>query len=454
MPSPAALDDLQMTDFVTTGVHSLHTHLSADALATICDRTRQIFEDEGNPGNAILQRVPVLHDLFRQPHVQGAIQSLLGPNYRLCCHRHPHLTKAGSADQGWHQDGTPRKFAGWSRPWRRHHHTRQLLVIFFPHDTPLEMGPTGIVKGSQYYNRKQEGLTEIETPLVSAAGTLHLADFDIWHRARANQSDRDRMMIKFVLRRTHEPSAATWQHEAGFEPDFDAIAAANVGEDARTLARLPQTWRAAWRWYTTGHTTPDEATRDGAMKKIIERIMGDDETASIEACYELAHFGERAVNAMVEALCSANEAHRETAAVALSALGRTAVPALMELGKHQDPWIRASSVDTLGDIGLDAIAALPMLAEALRDTDPWVRHNAAAAIGNLGVAGAGAHEALLDATKDTEGWVRYNALSALLNLGLHDDDSREALRRMGTDAANQVSWLARDTVEQLELAAR
>jgi hypothetical protein len=456
MPHPAALNDSQMARFVTSGVHSLDTGLGDAALQGICDRTREVFETEGNPGNAILQRVPELHEIFRQPNVVGAITSLVGPNFRLCCHRHPHLTKAGSADQGWHQDGTPRKFTGWSRPWRRHHHTRQLLAIFFPHDTPLAMGPTGVVEGSQYYNRRHEGLTDIETPLASRAGTLHLADFDVWHRARANQSDRDRMMIKFVLRRTEEPLAPSWCHEEGFTPDFDAIAQANVAADARTMAKLPRTWRAVWRWYCAGRTTPAPATGDGSMKAIIDRVMGEDEAASIEACYELATHGERAVGAMVEALCSANEQHRETAAVALGALGAAAVPALVRLCAHSDPWVRASSVDTLGDIGLDAVAALHTLCDALRDADPWVRHNAAAAIGQIGTTShsSEARKALLDATNDHEPWVRYNALSALLNLGLGDQQTRKTLEQMSGDHANQVSWLVRDTVEQRDLAAR
>ena len=182
------LDDAAMARFIATGYHLVQPDIDADVLTGICRLTHRATKTDSNPGNAIYDRVPPLQEVFTHPQLVGALTSLLGPGYRMECHRHLHLTQPGSAMGGFHQDGTPRAFKGWNRPWRRWHRPRKLIAVFFPHDVPPEMGPTSLIPGSHYCDRRPDRLEELEMPLVSPAGTVALAHHAIWHRARANAS--------------------------------------------------------------------------------------------------------------------------------------------------------------------------------------------------------------------------------------------------------------------------
>ena len=111
---------------------------------------------QGNPGNDILHAAPGLDEVFADPAIVGALSSILGDSYQMHCHRHCHLNRAGSEGRRFHQDGSPRRFQGWSRPWRRHHRPRTVMAIYYPHETPIAMGPTGVIPGTQYCGAQLE----------------------------------------------------------------------------------------------------------------------------------------------------------------------------------------------------------------------------------------------------------------------------------------------------------
>ena len=61
-------------------------------------------------------------------------------------------------DQGWHRDSY------WGVQRVRHHRPRWLLCMYYPAAVTLEMGPTAIAPGSQYYSLPADGDGSARTP--------------------------------------------------------------------------------------------------------------------------------------------------------------------------------------------------------------------------------------------------------------------------------------------------
>ena len=105
---------------------------------------------------------------------------------------------------------------------------------------------------------------------------------------------------------------------------------------------------------------------------------------------------------------------RLAAAWALSQIGpkaKTAVPALTQLLKGKDVWVRVAAAKALGKIGS---AAIPPLMELLRGNDEWVGMTAASVLGKIGPAATSTLTKLL---KDKDSMVRMFAASALGKIG-------------------------------------
>ena len=66
------LSDEQMKEFIVNGFVKLKTELPSDVHQRIYERTEEVFEREGNPGNNVLPRVPELGKVFADPVVTGA----------------------------------------------------------------------------------------------------------------------------------------------------------------------------------------------------------------------------------------------------------------------------------------------------------------------------------------------------------------------------------------------
>ena len=102
--------------------------------------------------------MPELREVLDSATVRGALEGLLGRGYL----RHPHsaayvesgATEAAGTvpfDQGWHRDSY------WGVQRVRHHRPRWLLCMYYPAAVTLEMGPTAIAPGSQYYALPADG---------------------------------------------------------------------------------------------------------------------------------------------------------------------------------------------------------------------------------------------------------------------------------------------------------
>ena len=131
--------------------------------------------------------------VFSLPQVRGIIASLVGPRPRHDHHAlhvvHPQQRHA----QVWHADATidPRS-------------AFDIQLMYFPHDTPLEMGGTMILPGSHLRQVHEFEIARYqhivgELPTVCPAGTIHVLHQGIWHRGRGNATDRQRSMFKLRL---------------------------------------------------------------------------------------------------------------------------------------------------------------------------------------------------------------------------------------------------------------
>ena len=148
------LADDQMRPLHRQRLHIVNTDLPASFHDFIYERTEEVFEKEGNPGNNLLPRIPEIQTVFDDKWVIGGLISVWARITTCSPTATPTSIDRRVKGSRMHQDGGRR----WS------HHTRRLLVFYYPQDTPLELGPTGIVPGSHYYNTPDGATVSDEFP--------------------------------------------------------------------------------------------------------------------------------------------------------------------------------------------------------------------------------------------------------------------------------------------------
>ena len=446
------LNDDEMLAFIARGYHLLHPAIDAEIHRAVCAQTRAAFVQGENPGNAIYEQVPVLAQVLSHPQVVGALTSILGVDYRMLCHRHAHLTQPGQAAGGFHQDGTPRALRGWTRPWRYGHRPRKVLLVYFPHAVPKELGPTTLAPGSQYYRQRPEAMEALECGVEGKAGVMAICHFSCWHRAGANTSDTERIMLKFVFDRRGEPRGPSWKAAADYHPDFAATARQwSARPDGRLLC-LPKTWQTMWNWL--GGRGAERLGSTASLESLFKGLASEQEHEALEAAYGLGgQVDADGARALVARMRHGGEQEREMAAVALSAAGRVAVDALRETLADPDPWLRAMAADIAGDLGRESLALVPEMERAIDDADVWVRHNALQALALWGREARGAEERVVEALTDAEPFVRFNALGALMNMRPLDARCAEWLQHVATNDAAHPQWQAQDALRRWDNAA-
>ena len=424
------LNEEQMRDFVANGYISLKPDLPDGFHKEIYETTEKAFERVGNPGNNILPMVPHLQRVFDHPQISGALTSILGENYYLHPHRHCHFNKPSSEGQTLHKDS-------WSR---FQHRTRWAMAFYYPQDTPVERGPTGIVPGSHYYNNQPGVAVGKEIPLWGEAGSLTIVHYDLWHRATPNVVEQPRYMVKFLFVRLEEPTKPTWE-----------------GEGAAWHTDNPM-WNSVWNWYCGAKPANGGVT--GNPEALFKALESEDEMEALQAAYGLARGGQDVAESLSMLLGDESAYLRRNAGYALSAMERQAVPALMEALSDADTIRRATAADVLGDIGRAAKDSETLLVKALRDGEQTVRLNAAHALGTVGGSGQSTGALAETLSREEDEWVRRYAALSMLRLGpaavdsvpqlkqaaLTDPNryvqakSLEALQRMGTSEATSAAF--------------
>ena len=425
------LDDDAMRSFITDGFVTVDADMPSGFHQSLYEQVDSVFESEGNPGNNILPRVPDISKILSHPRVTGALSSILGPDYHLHAHRHCHFRPPHSDGQRLHKDS-------WSR---RHHRTRWCMLLYYPQDTTAEMGPTGVVPGSQYYNRAPGPDVGEEISLCGRAGTATVVHYDLWHRGGANTCDRKRYMLKFLITRMAEPRGPTWD---GGLSEWQGVSDRRAGM-----------WASTWRWHCgrpNGQENGNVGGSDADVNDLIDCLSDDDETACFQAAYALGAVGEAAVAELIDILACEDEATRRNGAYALAAVGAAAVPALADTATAGSAASRAMAAQALGELGLQAEAAVPALGAALGDADVEVRKNAAYALGSLGSRAREAVPALIDAVGDEDEWVRRNASMTLARLGPDAEEAVAPLVRLLDDECRYVQANAANALARIDSA--
>ena len=455
---PRLLDDEAMQGFIREGYVALQSELPREFHERMHDALDALDERGPLGHNNLLPCVPELARLLDEPVVRGALTSILGPDYYLHFHRHDHFSLFNEA-QPLHKDGDNHSHNAVDG-LRRIHRTRFAMLFYYPQDTPLEKGPTGIVPRSQYVPRRaleaaryrlnefnnrlrKEIETEIgesafsprgrelwqerrqrfhaenpetmarlkaldepwesaKIPLTGDAGTVTIVHFDMVHgRYSGNTTDLSRHMVKFLFTRDREPVGPAWNGRAAPWPADDDP--------------LCPVWQATWDWH---RRTASERCRF-RMPSALDALDGADDHTALGAAYTLgtqAKWRKDSLDALLDRFLGDDLGRRVVAAYGVVAAGEAGVPRLVEALHDADAELAARIIDVLGDIGPPAASALTELTSATRHQDVNVRRYAAEA---LGTVAQGMHfdaEVLAGPLADEDALVRRNAALATARL--------------------------------------
>ena len=253
------LTDDEIFSFINRGYCLIETVFPDAFHAEICREIAALTEE---PGNAILDRVPKLGEIYAHPAVRGALASLLGADYAMNGHRHCHVNPPGARSQNWHQDGTN----------VRHHQIRTVLAMYYPQDVTLDMGPTMIVPGTHFRNAPTDRMATYanirgQVALAVKAGSVAITHYDLWHAASRNKSDRTRYMLKFLFDRQSDPAGPSWAHDPESAGDVVRRRVGEmIGPDTFYNSDLYKEWelrRGMWNWLLgTGGAVPSGGFKD------------------------------------------------------------------------------------------------------------------------------------------------------------------------------------------------
>ena len=415
---PILIDDVRMQHFIDRGYVTLQSALPRSYHDELCATLERVIAAEGNPGNNLLPRIPEIARILDDPHVTGALASILGPAYTMHPHRYCHVNTPGRKPTRIHTD-SPEDFF---------HRDRWALLFYYPQDTPPELGPTGVLPGSQYHAERPDEIPMRK--LAGEAGTFVIVHHNIWHQSTLNECDRNRFMLKFLFRRTAEPAGPAWRCADGNWAAPDPIR------------------QTMWAWH---NRVEAPGFRNGDTRALAARLHDDQESVRLQAAYRLALNGS-GLPALGEALTGEDDATRPAAATGLAAAETAAVGILEAALDDTRSDVRRLATAALGEIGPEAIDAAAGLEGRLADDDGEVRQRAARALGLVGADGS--VPVLEDALQDPDEHVREHAAEALgfltcgteravasLAATLHDSAryvrgaAAEALRFIGTPRA-------------------
>jgi HEAT repeat protein len=430
-PEPMLLNDEQMRQYIANGFVILRPNLADELHRTIDDKFNFIRENEFNPGNNIIPRLPELEQILKTPEVRGALISVLGENYITHSHRFWHM-RSPDADTYSSQEKLTEKVANGCHQdaygpasQARSHRTRYARIMYYSQDTPIEMGPTHVLAGTHCHDALSEEDCQRVLPVEGAAGLVFLSHFDIGHSAGVNLCDRFRHMIKFIFMRAEEPKQPSWDcQDTAWQPPQDLAAPYN----------LEPAWQNLWNWHcgkrSVAPATAAEAPEiESFIKTLTEEISLEEK---LEVLTQLARAGVAAAAAvplLVDMLNSTHQALRTAAIYTLAAIGAPAIEALCQsleragegVSNGEDSpefdkrWITLhDAAYALSAIGA---AAVDPLAKLLQSAHEWTRMNAAFALGEMDSEAAAAVPALEAALQDESHYVVRLAINSLGTIG-------------------------------------
>lgn len=473
---PLLLNDDQMRQFIAEGFLVLKTDFSEEFHQHLLEQLNQVYNEEGNPGNNLLPRIPELQTVMDHPVITGALTSVLGPGYLLHSHRHGHFNNS-SKPGAWHKDSY------WGYKRMRNHRPWWAMIMYFPQDTPLELGPTGVLPGSQFHETRtfEQDEMSAEAKASGKAGTFALIHYDIWHRSTANLAGRERYMLKFEFMRTQAPATPSWNNR---EADWVTPVSFSAPIPSHEVI-----WSNVWNWlsgkegagsnaFPSGIETPPvevlldrlkdpnqevrtqaadyiallgkEAEAAGAVAALAQALEDPFEPVALNAAYGLARMGKAGTEALLAGLKHDHMRVSRTASYGLSAAGEAAVPGLLQaleservetvvhalsalgekqlrsreavdkvigLAGHANAKIRRTVVEALGMADPAITGVVSTLAGSLQDEDVQVRFMTGLSLAKLGKQADEAVPQLGLALKDENRYVRAHASDALYYIG-------------------------------------
>lgn len=178
-----------------------------------------------------------------------------------------------------------------------------------------------------------------------------------------------------------------------------------------------------------------------------ERIKG-----ALKAC---GIIGQAAAPAIPEvATLLAEPGVTSEAAIALSFMGKDALPPLRDALKNSDPVVRREALRSIGKLKdrapLEVRVVIPLLIGGLEDPDAGVRAVAATYLGIIHEAPEASVPALAKALTDPDVEVRRSAAAALASFDAHALTALAALQKASTDRNEDVAREATRTIVKLQ----
>jgi HEAT repeat protein len=459
------LNEEQLRQFICDGYVVLHADVDDSVHAGIDEQFSWLAENEPNPGNNILPRLPDLNKILECSVVRGAMKSLLGEHYL----RHPHVFwHARNADGSEHTEEDRRKWihngshqdSYTPGDQGRSHCLQYLRFMYYSHDIGVDDGPTYVIPGSQYHASLTDEDRARNIPVTGKAGTVFISHFDIGHSGSLNSSSRCRNMTKFVYMRMPQAKASCdafkdtpWQQPAEFSAplaldncwshQWDRLCgnksnASPATLDASSLVeQLKQASESDTRMsliQELGETGSSEAIP--TLLSLLNRGCQAERTTSI---YALAQIGSPAIAPLVDLLAETESIPDDNptagqcvvmndAVHALSAIGKECIDAIAPLLSSPHEWVLINAIHALNDIGVLREDICQSLEGLLKSDSGAVICHAANALGSLdAVTSAPALCEVLDTQYGDEprnglGWslewlIHFNAALALARLG-------------------------------------
>jgi hypothetical protein len=445
--NPVLLTDEQMRSFITEGFLILKTDFPESFHQRLVEQLNYVYDQEGNPGNNLLPRIHDLKKVFKHPVITGALTSVLGSGYMMHTHRFGHFNTKSTAG-GWHKDSY------WGYRKIRNHHPWWAMIMYFPQDTPAELGPTGVMPGTHNYETRVFGPDESEGEALASgsAGTFALIHYDLWHRATANVLGLPRYMLKFEFMRTQAPTAPSWACQ---NPEWKSQATLHP-----SLHKHEAMWKETWNWLSgqVGSLSNSVQADDSLINEVASRLDDSFEPNALNAAYDLATMGTAGIQQLLLALRNDNVRKSRLAAYGLSIVGEGAVKGLVEALDEPGAESVAHAVFALGELRELSSCAVPRLVKLLKESEhPLIRYTVLEALAMIGAPSDQVVDGLIAGLQDDEVQVRFTAGLSLCRMGAAaagavpaliealDDDNRyvrghaaEALRHIGTDEAKDT----------------
>ncbi len=435
LDKPKLFNDEQMRQFVADGYVVFQPDVPDEVHETVREKLRYMCEEEYNYGNNVLPRVTEMDLILNSPEVRGALISVLGPGYiehphRFCHYIAPGAEQKDTMEEGLHQDS----YTPLGRP--RQHYPRFARIMYYPQDSPVEIGPTHAIPGTQYHKHLTAEDRKNAIPLAGKTGMLSITHFDIGHGEGINRVNQPRHMIKFIYARAEEPSKPSWDCQDSMWRNPSLIEAPY---------NLDLVWSHIWDWLCGKKNRYESfrASKADAMNEALDAMSADDLGTRISAMHSIATSGDiNAIPTLIERLNSDPQCERLTAVYTLGALGQPAIEPLVAAlkdstnDKDDDPmtnyWNEGaiSMDDATHALASMGVASLDSLIALLDDSNEWVRINAAFALGEIDSDAAKAVPTLTRCLDDASHGVVRTATDALSTIQKNSESFMPSLGRL------------------------